>query len=109
MNVCNIALIFFAGTYFMEWKNFGNFFKKGFNGILFGCPVAYFATVGFDSAACYTKETKDANKNVPLAIVSSLLCAAFTYILLSLVLTGMADISEIPNEDILQGIAWAFQ
>jgi len=47
-------------------------------------------------------------KNVPLAIVTSILFAAFIYVSLSFVLTGMANFANIPESESLEGIAWAF-
>jgi len=62
----------------------------------------------FDEAVCYTKDAKNPNKTIPLAIVPSLLISAFIYIVLSLVLTGMADIQNIPVTFALGGISWTF-
>ena len=98
-----------GGTYFIRLSNYSPFFEKGFTGVLQGCPIAYFATIGFDSAACYSKETKNPNKNIPLAIVISITFSAFIYVSLSFVLTGMADIQDVPEADALGGIAWAFK
>lgn len=72
----------------------------GFNGIIAGAAAVFFAYIGFDAVSTQAAEAKNPRKDIPFAIIASLLVCTALYILMSLVLTGMMnykDFGSIPD------------
>ncbi len=66
----------------------------GLNGIVMGAAAIFFAYVGFDAVSTQAGEAINPKKDVPFAIIASLLICTFLYILVSLVLTGMMHYTD---------------
>jgi APA family basic amino acid/polyamine antiporter len=66
----------------------------GWSGIVSGAAAIFFAYVGFDAVSTQAGEAINPKKDVPFAIVASLLVCTFLYILVSLVLTGMMSYTD---------------
>jgi APA family basic amino acid/polyamine antiporter len=62
----------------------------GWSGLLRGSAVIFFAYVGFDVASTAAQEAKDPQKSMPIAILGTLAFCTILYILMALVMTGMA-------------------
>jgi APA family basic amino acid/polyamine antiporter len=58
-------------------------------GMLAGAAMVFFAYIGFDAVSTHAEEAKRPHRDVPLAIVGSLLLCTVLYIAVSAVLTGM--------------------
>ena len=82
-------------------------------GMLAGAAISFFAYIGFDSISTHAEEAKRPHKDVPIAIISSLLICTVLYILVAMVLTGMVPYGEIDkNAPVSQafkqvGLGWA--
>jgi APA family basic amino acid/polyamine antiporter len=61
----------------------------GFGGVLTAATIVFFAYIGFDAVSTQAGEAINPKKDVPFAIIASLLICTVLYILVSLVLTGM--------------------
>ena len=66
----------------------------GWGGIVSGAAAIFFAYVGFDAVSTQAGEAINPKKDVPFAIIASLLVCTVLYILVSLVLTGMMNFSD---------------
>jgi len=75
-------------------------------GMIAGAAIAFFAYIGFDSISTHAEEAKRPNRDVPVAIVASLLICTVLYIAVVAVLTGMVPYNKI---DINAPVADAFQ
>jgi APA family basic amino acid/polyamine antiporter len=75
-------------------------------GMLAGAALAFFAYIGFDSVSTQTEEARRPQRDVPLAILGSLLICTALYIGVVAVLTGMVPYSEL---DIAAPVADAFR
>jgi len=75
-------------------------------GMLAGAALAFFAYIGFDSVSTQTEEAKRPQRDVPLAILGSLLICTALYIGVVAVLTGMVPYAEL---DIAAPVADAFR
>ena len=64
-------------------------FKFGFGGVLTAATIVFFAYIGFDAVSTQAGEAINPKKDVPFAIIASLIICTVLYILVSLVLTGM--------------------
>jgi APA family basic amino acid/polyamine antiporter len=67
----------------------------GFGGVLTAATIVFFAYIGFDAVSTQAGEAINPKKDVPFAIVASLIICTLLYILVSLVLTGMVKYSEL--------------
>lgn len=85
----------------------------GFGGVLTAATIVFFAYIGFDAVSTQAGEAINPKKDVPFAIVASLVICTILYILVSLVLTGMvkydmldksAPVASAFSEN---GITWA--
>ena len=69
-------------------------FVYGWNGIVSGAAAIFFAYVGFDAVSTQAGEAINPKKDVPFAIITSLMVCTALYILVSLVLTGMMNYKD---------------
>ena len=75
--------------------NTGEFGKYGWSGILRGASVVFFAFIGFDAVSTAAQEAKNPQKDMPVGILSSLGICTALYILMALVMTGLAHYTEL--------------
>ena len=61
----------------------------GWSGIFMGAAVIFFAYIGFDAVSTTSEEAKNPKRDVPRAIIWSLLICTILYILMSAVFTGI--------------------
>jgi APA family basic amino acid/polyamine antiporter len=64
--------------------------KYGVAGVLRAAPVVFFAYIGFDAVSTAAQEAKNPQRDLPIGMISSLLICTVLYILMSLVMTGLA-------------------
>ncbi|WP_018676077.1 APC family permease [Riemerella columbina] len=66
----------------------------GIHGIIAGASAVFFAYIGFDAVSTQAAEAKNPKKDIPFAIIASLLICTLLYILMSVVLTGMMNYKD---------------
>lgn len=82
-------------------------------GMLAGASVVFFAYIGFDSVSTHSEEAKNPSRDVPLAIMASLLICTILYIAVAAVITGMVKYDQIdrdapiPSAFAAIGLSWA--
>lgn len=67
----------------------------GLGGVLTAATIVFFAYIGFDAVSTQAGEAINPKKDVPFAIVASLIICTVLYILVSLVLTGMVRFDQL--------------
>jgi basic amino acid/polyamine antiporter, APA family len=77
----------------------------GWNGVITAATIVFFAYIGFDAVSTQAGEAINPRKDVPFAIITSLVICTVLYILVSLVLTGMVKYNEL---DLRAPVASAF-
>ncbi|MFI5241551.1 MAG: amino acid permease [Gemmatimonadales bacterium] len=70
--------------------NTGGFGNFGWSGVVRGAGVVFFAYIGFDAVSTAAQEAKNPQKDMPVGILLSLAICTVLYILMSLVITGLA-------------------
>lgn len=80
----------------------------GWGGIVSGASAIFFAYIGFDAVSTQAGEAINPRKDIPFAIVTSLLVCTTLYILVSLVLTGMINYNDIVGDALKAPVAAAF-
>lgn len=68
---------------------FGSAGAYGFQGLIAGAALVFFAYIGFDIVASAAEETRRPQRDLPVGILGSLGVAALLYVLVSLVMTGI--------------------
>ncbi|MBL8978513.1 MAG: amino acid permease [Gemmatimonadetes bacterium] len=76
-------------------ENTGEFGKFGWSGVLRGAGVIFFAYIGFDAVSTAAQEAKNPQKDLPIGILGSLAVCTVLYILMALVMTGIAHYTEL--------------
>ena len=100
MVVFKILVIIFvicAGAFFVDTNNWTPFMPKGFEGVLKGVSAVFYAYIGFDAISTTAEEAKNPQRDMPRAMVYSLLICTGLYILIALVLTGIENYSNFQN------------
>jgi APA family basic amino acid/polyamine antiporter len=92
-----LAMIVAIGTPHFHSANWAQFAPFGIHGIIGGAALAFFAFLGFDVVATSAEETRRPQRDVPFAIITSVVIAAILYIAVSAVLTGVARYSTLDN------------
>jgi len=68
------------------------------SGVLAGAALIFFAYLGFDAVSTNAEEAKNPKRDMPFAIIGSLLICTVLYIAVAAVLTGMVNYKDIPKE-----------
>ncbi|RUL54696.1 MULTISPECIES: amino acid permease [Lysinibacillus] len=90
-----ILLFIFVGVFYVKPENWQPFMPFGFEGVLAGSALVFFAYLGFDAVSSAAEEVKNPQRNLPIGIIGSLLVCSVLYISVSLVLTGIAPYTDL--------------
>jgi len=90
-------IVFFlcVGVFLIRPENYtnpatGGFAPNGFKGISAAAAIIFFSYIGFDAVSTAAEEAKDPARDMPFGIIMSLVVCTVLYILLSIVMTGIA-------------------
>lgn len=100
MVLFKIAVIIFvivAGAFFVDTNNWTPFLPNRFEGVLRGVSAVFYAYIGFDAISTTAEEAKNPQRDMPRAMIYSLLICTVLYILVALVLTGIENYSKFEN------------
>ena len=67
----------------------------GWQGVVTGAGVVFFAFIGFDAVSTTAQECKNPRRDLPIGILSSLVICTILYVLISLVLTGVVPYRQL--------------
>lgn len=84
-----LALFVIIGLMFFNASNFSPFAIAGFGGIELAMALDFFAFTGFESVVVPEGEAKNPGKNIPRAMILSILIVVAVYLLISIAFTGM--------------------
>jgi APA family basic amino acid/polyamine antiporter len=133
IKVAAVLFVIVVGAFYVKtanWHPFAPFGYGGLNlfghtfgghtdangrplGVLAGAALAFFAYIGFDSVATQTEEARHPQRDVPFAIVATLILCTVLYIAVVAVVTGMVPYKELdmsaPVADAFRrvGLRWA--
>jgi APA family basic amino acid/polyamine antiporter len=80
-------------------QNTGQFGQFGLSGVLRGAAVVFFAYIGFDAVSTAAQEAKNPQRDMPIAILGSLLICTILYIAVAAVLTGLVPYAKLNVPD----------
>lgn len=101
-----LLLIVGVGIFYINPDNWSPFAPHGFSGVLKGVSGVFFAYIGFDAISTTAEECRNPRRDLPRAIIYTLLITTVLYVMISLVITGMVPSGELGVGDPL---AYAFQ
>ena len=109
-----ILLFFIAiGAFWVRPENWTPFMPNGWQGVFTGASLIFFAYIGFDAVSTAAEEAKDPQRDMPRAMILSLLVTSVIYIVVTLVMTGLVPWDQHGNADPLasafssRGYHWA--
>jgi basic amino acid/polyamine antiporter, APA family len=108
-------LIFFLalGFQYVRPENWTPFAPNGFKGIWAGASIIFFAYIGFDAVSTAAEESKNPKRDMPFAIITSLVVTSLLYVAVTAVLTGMVPWGRLGTAEPLatafseRGLNWA--
>ncbi|MEN9949199.1 MAG: hypothetical protein RL106_2022 [Bacteroidota bacterium] len=123
LKVAVVLFVIIAGAFYVDPSNWTPFIPAetpvldalgqptgevnfGFGGVLTAATIVFFAYIGFDAVSTQAGEAINPKKDVPFAIIASLIICTLLYILVSLVLTGMVPYTDL---DLKAPVASAFE
>ncbi len=104
VKVAIVFLVIGFGFQFVNadnWRPFipenttGEFGNYGWTGIVRAAGVVFFAYIGFDAVSTAAQESKNPQRDMPIGILTSLGICTLLYILMALVMTGLAHYTEL--------------
>ena len=101
-----LLVIIGVGSFYVNPDNWNPFAPNGIAGVLKGVSGVFFAYIGFDAISTTAEECKNPQKDLPKSMIYSLIICTILYVLISLILTGMVNYSELGVGDPL---AFVFQ
>jgi APA family basic amino acid/polyamine antiporter len=90
-----VLFVIFAGIGYVDSSNWSPFLPFGWAGVLAASGVIFFAYIGFDAVSTYAEEARNPQRDVPIAILASLLICTVLYIVVTAVITGMVPYPQI--------------
>jgi APA family basic amino acid/polyamine antiporter len=75
--------------------NTGRFGEFGWSGVLRGAGVICCAYIGYDAVSTAAQEARNPQRDMPIGILGSLFICTILYVLMALVMTGMAHYSKL--------------
>ena len=94
--VVGVAGLLFVFAHHSHWvpfipPNTGQPGEFGVSGVVTGAAIVFYAYVGFDAVSTMSQETHNPRRTVPLALIASLTICTALYVLIALMITGLAD------------------
>lgn len=102
-----IIFVIIAGAFFVDTNNWIPFMPNRFEGVLKGVSAVFYAYIGFDAISTTAEECKNPQKDLPKAMINSLLICTVLYILIALILTGIEHYSMF--KDVHDPLAFVFE
>lgn len=117
LKVAVVLFVIIAGAFYVDTNNWVPFIPEqvtdpqgnshyGWSGVVTAATIVFFAYIGFDAVSTQAGEAINPKKDVPFAIIASLIICTVLYILVSLVLTGMVKYDQL---DLRAPVASAFE
>jgi len=108
-----IAFFIIVGAFYVKPEHWTPFAPNGFRGISSAAAIIFFAYIGFDAVSTAAEETKNPQRDMPIAMMASLVICTVIYILVAVVLTGLLKWDQLGTAEPLatafsaNGMHWA--
>lgn len=91
-----VVLLFIAvGIWHVKPANWVPFLPFGFDGVINGAAIVFFAYIGFDAVSTAAEEVKNPQRDLPIGIIGSLVVCTILYIIVTSILTGIVPYTQL--------------
>ncbi len=90
-----IFLFIFVAFKNIDPDNWNPFMPFGWTGVIEGAALVFFAYIGFDAVSTAAEEAKNPQRDLSIGILSSLAVCTLLYIVVSVLLTGIASYTSL--------------
>lgn len=94
-----IFIFIVVGIFHINKSNWVPFMPYGMKGVLSGAALIFFSYIGFDALTTASEEVKNPARSIPIGIICSLLICTVLYIIVTLILTGIAPYKILNTPD----------
>lgn len=95
LKIAVILLVIILGAFYVSPSNWSPFLPNGIGGVMAGVSAVFFAYIGFDALSTTAEECNNPRRDLPKAMIYSLVVCTILYISLALVLTGMVSYTKL--------------
>jgi amino acid transporter len=99
LKVIVVLLVIAVGAFYVNTDNWSPFAPNGLSGVMRGVSAVFFAYIGFDAVSTTAEECKNPQRDLPRAMIYTLIICTVLYVLITLVLTGMVNYTELAVGD----------
>jgi basic amino acid/polyamine antiporter, APA family len=94
-----IVIFVLLATGHINANNYVPFMPYGWNGVITGAAIVFFAYIGFDAVTTAAEETANPKRSIPLGIIGSAVIVMVLYIVVAAVLTGVVPYTSLINNN----------
>jgi amino acid transporter len=95
LKIAVVLLVIVLGAFYVSPDNWIPFAPNGVGGVMAGVAAVFFAYIGFDALSTTAEECENPQRDLPRAMIYSLIICTVLYIALALVLTGMESYTNL--------------
>lgn len=95
IKLVTIGIFIFIGSQQFNIQNWNDFLPFGFQGVMNGAALVFFAYIGFDAISTAAEEAIDPQRNLPIGIICSVSICSIVYIIVSAILTGIVPYHQL--------------
>jgi APA family basic amino acid/polyamine antiporter len=102
VKIAALLMFIVVGVTAFDGDNFSPFYggeKEGISGVVTAASIIFFAYIGFDAISTSGEETKNAGRDLPIAILASLGVATLLYILVAVVAVGALPSDQLADSE----------
>jgi len=99
LKIIVLLIVIGIGAFYIHPENWKPFAPHGISGILKGVGGVFFAYIGFDAITTTAEECRHPQRDLPKAMIASLLITTVLYVVITLVLTGIVRYSDLEGGD----------
>lgn len=97
IKIAAIFVFIISAAPHFDATNWENFIPHGFDNVLFGSSILFFAFTGFGVLASTTEECKNPKRDLTIGIIGSLVFSTILYIIVGALLTGIVSYTSLDN------------
>jgi len=94
-----ILTVIAVGAFYINPANWSPFAPNGIRGVLQGIAAIFFSYIGFDAVSTTAEECKNPQKDLPKAMILSVIVSTALYVAVTLTLTGVMNYTQLKSDD----------
>ncbi len=99
LKILIVGFFIAVGVFYVRPENWIPFAPNGWNGVMTGAALVFFAYIGFDAVSTTAEEARNPQRDIPRSMILSLVICTVLYIGIALVLTGLVPSNSLNVSD----------